>query len=486
MDSATIAGLVDHYHHVIDDDALLYNAPNGLDVKDRQRLESSGIDVTRRWTDLPTFKPTWRYDPRFLTSNKVNRGARKVLEAFATGGLKGTAFFDVDYAIMGRDAQYDVDKKAAELSTLEGIGFVATHYVELQDRSIHLDEIKKKNNSRENFELGQRLFKLALEMILINAQSLIIPERDDEFRKIAAKNQADLTESDFDYALHSIQDELYKLIVDPLTIHFAPLEFEHQKTNDIQSGEDRMLFIYKIIAALSHIAPETKIKINLKNFFDFNFSDHVYAGVVEYIRLIQATGCEAIAITRGNQLPFMCEFDHGLSGLFDKVYSTLLWVNRNPDGEYTEIFYRDKAIRPYSTEIVKLSTNDKLKIIVHESIVKLVDAGITFNKPLELIGGLTTYLDHCRTTTDTDDELRGTTPTTEVIGPRNATREQRAHMYANNIPWPDIVVNPKKYVNMIAEMGIPQIDSFSMSNIPIRNSVVNFATGKPQHALILD
>lgn len=463
----------------------LYRAPEGLNRDDRERLENSGIDVVRSWSRLPNIPPTWRNEPKLSYSKKAARGSRKVLEAIEAKTLRGIAYFDVDHAIMGRDAQLDVDKKALALSSLEAIGFVATHYVELLDRSNHLSVIRSRSNPQADKNLGRELFHLALLNIAENARNFIIHEMSSEFLKIAKKSAQDLTEQDFVMALACIEDALYKLVIDPLMTYTTPENQDLTYTDDIQSGEDRMTIIYKMIAALSHVASDEHIKINLKNFFDFDFNEHAYEGAIDYIAALQNCGVRTPAITRGNHLPFMLENNNGLSGKFDAVYATLLWAERNPEKKYGGKFDEAKKIRPYSTVIVKISTTDKLKIMFHEAIEKLNAAGVELDHPTELLGGIATYFDHCMVTTDTDDELRGTAPTTEVTALRNASIASRIKLYGVNYPLPVLILNPKGLESPLAQHNIPEISSYSQEHPEIRAILDNFENGRPQTELVL-
>ena len=112
-------------------------------------------------------------------------------------------------------------------------------------------------------------------------------------------------------------------------------------------------------------------------------------------------------------------------------------------------------------------------------------AGIEFNHQTELLGGISTYFNYCMVTTDTDDELRGTAPTTEVTALRSASIAARIKLYGVDYPLPVLVINPKRLPNPLENHNLPVIDSYSQEHPEIRAILDNFEHGRPQTELVL-
>ena len=88
-------------------------------------------------------------------------------------------------------------------------------------------------------------------------------------------------------------------------------------------------------------------------------------------------------------------------------------------------------------------------------------------------------------TTDTDDELRGTAPTTEVTALRSASIAARIKLYGVDYPLPVLVINPKRLPNPLENHNLPVIDSYSQEHPEIRAILDNFEHGRPQTELVL-
>ena len=453
-------------------------------AKYKHQLNADGIDVEREWKNLKPIDPNWRRQ-KLNGFMRPSTPSEDVVTAFRNGQLHPIIFSDVDHAIMGRDAQFDADQKIMELSTLEILGFVAHHFNDLQNREITLNELQdiNKKDLKDNKALGQQLFKWALTTIRENNLHLVKDTNLFAFEEIAEKNAADLTNDDFNFALGSVNDALYQLVIDPLSHHLSDTTNVRFSAIDAQSGDNRMLLIYKIMSAISHVAPDQKSKFRHEDFFLFELQDHIYPGVEDFFREAREAGAEVVAITRGSHLPYMKTFEHGLSKLFDRVYSSLLWSARNPnkpERDEDQIFFPKKKFRPYSTRIDHIDSKDKLRVMFHEALQQFHQAGLDFKSKKELNRALMTFMDHCVFITDTDIEMWGTLPIIQVEAVRGPKTTDLIRIYGDEYPKPIAKIDPKNLRAVDPEHDIAIADSFDPSNEVMSTVLENFRTRQPQ------
>lgn len=184
--------------------------------------------------------------------------------------------------------------------------------------------------------------------------------------------------------------------------------------------------------------------VTLKQYADFDAHHHLYPGVEELFSAIRGQGVDVVAVTRGNQMPFMEEFGNHLESLFDRVHSTLLGSWRSSAEK--EAMYPHKRIRPYSGLYAWMTTEDKTKIVIHESLEKFAQAGIRFSDGTELLNAVATYLDSCPFLTDSDLEMWGTCPVIATIALRSPTPKEIADLYGR-------VIAPLTYVDPTSRGG---------------------------------
>ncbi len=399
----------------------------------------AGVVADRPWRHLTVITPTWRN----ALSDEYQ--SSKVTELLRTGKLKATVFSDVDYAVMDRDAQQHVDQYIADRATLESLGFVAQFYETLRNPSIRLEEIQRHPSAEKSFEIGQELLHRALKEI---PTEFIKPGKEKLIEELQTKAQLSLTDEDYKLALDGIHDGFYQLIINPLSEYFqrehkAPLL--NRDLVDAQSGDGRMDLIYTTIAAFSHVSIKDRYEmIRHETFGQFDANEHLYPGVRDFFEELRQHGIDSVAITRGNQVPYIKGSGSNIDDLFDRVHSTLISHNRSSNQR--DPLYPKKRVRPYSQVNDNLSSTDKIRIMVHETLHAFSRAQMRFSSPQELIDSVATYLDHCIFITDADKEVWGTCPTVAVMALRTPDEGSIQRFYDSlpEIPSPIAIINPQQ------------------------------------------
>ena len=391
------------------------NRPNGFDYVSPEFAPGSnipsGIIADRHWKSLTGINPRWREDlSRDYSSNKV-------LERFSQGILKPIVFTDVDFALIDRDAQGHIDQYVVDRATLEALGFIAQYYEELRDPNIQLADIRGSASIDRSFELGQDLFHSSLTALARNNESFIPASFVSTLAKIMVKKPGELTNKDFQAVLTNVDDAFYVLIVNPLGDY-----------------------------------------VNAK-FSEFNADEHLYPGVRDFFQASSTLGLEVVAITRGNQFPYMEGSGSGIDDLFDRVHSTLIASRRSKQDR--DPLYPDKKIRSYSLEIDNMSTDDKVRIMFHETLQMFARKGMDFRSSDEIYNAVATYLDHCVFITDSDLQAWGTCPTVCVLALRTPTRRDVDNMFAGieSLHNPIAIVNPLDRNDPL--LGLDSKDVFS-------------------------
>jgi len=432
------------------------NRPNGFDYVSPEFAPGSnipsGIIADRHWKSLTGINPRWREDlSRDYSSNKV-------LERFSQGILKPMVFTDVDFALIDRDAQGHIDQYVVDRATLEALGFIAQYYEELRDPNIQLADIRGSASIDRSFELGQDLFHSSLTALARNNESFIPASFVSTLAKIMVKKPGELTNKDFQAVLTNVDDAFYVLIVNPLGDYVNAKLAEVLR--DSQAGQDRMKLVYTTIAAFSHSQIEDADEmLRHRSFSEFNADEHLYPGVRDFFQASSTLGLEVVAITRGNQFPYMEGSGSGIDDLFDRVHSTLIASRRSKQDR--DPLYPDKKIRSYSLEIDNMSTDDKVRIMFHETLQMFARKGMDFRSSDEIYNAVATYLDHCVFITDSDLQAWGTCPTVCVLALRTPTRRDVDNMFAGieSLHNPIAIVNPLDRNDPL--LGLDSKDVFS-------------------------
>lgn len=419
--------LADHYHI---DQAF---TPLYKGVKSHGNV--NGIVASRQWRALSDIGHDWRLKLTDGYSSEV------VLDHLSHQTLRPTFFTDVDFALLSRDAQGHVDQYVIDRTTLDSLGFVAQFYEELSDKNNLLSDIRTFASSSRSIEIGQSLFHAAL-VRLSKSSDLVIPaDFTSEFVAMLNKKPYELTDEDFRAATSRIDEGFFYFIIDPLDSHVKGLG-EEAASQDKQSGADRMSFIYKTIAALSHVA-EGEDKVRHKDFVRYS-REELYPGVPEFIGAFEDAGIEVVALTRGNQMPFVESSNSGIDDLFSRVYTTLIASQRSDHSR--DALHPEKKIRPYSILVDNMATEDKVRVIFHETLKKFAKANINFGSEQELLDGIATYLDRCIFLTDSDLEVWATCPIVAVVAVRTPSNRSLAEKFSEfeTLPKPIAVLNPKR------------------------------------------
>jgi hypothetical protein len=396
----------------------------------------AGVVSTRSWKLLENITPEWRRHIGLRTNDD------RLDDAMQRGELKPIVFSDVDLAVMNRDAQGHVDQYVADRATLEALGFVAMFYDELTNPNLHLSEIRGSASYDACFELGQQMFHTSLQKMRNMSNARIPLNRVDDFMGLAMKSPDELTDDDYQEALSYIDDAFYELIINPLAEYISLTPGHSMAHADSHAGTNRMKLIYTTIAAYSHAHLADNEKVRHKLFGDFNAREHLFEGVEQFFNEFRSRGIDVVAITRGNQFPYMDSSTSGINDLFTRVYSTMVASSRSQP--YLDPIHPDKKIRSYSMAIDNMSTTDKVRIMIHESLDQFARAGFHFSSDQELINALGQYLDHCIFITDSDLEVWGTAPIVAVLARRTPTAQDVANTFENLVsrPKPSAIINP--------------------------------------------
>ncbi len=451
------------------------NRPNGFEHIGESFFPDSniprGIATDRSWKSLSGVDPRWRrHLPPEYASEEINR-------LFCQGTLKPIVFTDVDFALIDRDAQGHIDQYVVDRATLESLGFIAQYYDELQNPEIHLSEIKGSASSDRCIEIGQDLFHACLQDLVQNSKALIPVSFATTFAQLTNKKPGELTDEDFKAVLTKVEDAFYELIINPLSNHFSNGGIKHSR--DAQAGQNRMKLIYTTIAAFSHSQiQDPKEMLRHRSFSEFNADEHLYPGVRDFLQSASGSGLEVVAITRGNQFPFMQGSGSGIDDLFDRVHSTLIASRRREEGQ--DPLYPDKKIRSYSLEIDHMATEDKARIMFSETLRMFSRKGVDFSSPEKMLAGIATYLDHCIFITDSDLEAWGTCPTICVLALRSPTYKAIDEMFGDieSISNPIAIINPLDREDPLLGLNSKDVfHSFSPKNPALGKIISDMATG---------
>ncbi len=432
-----------------------------------------GVVVSRPWTSLRCFDPQWRSR---LPSNYEHTGIKGLL---ADGSLKPTVFSDVDFAILDRDAQGDIDQYVVDRATLESLGFISRFYVELNDSSKHLQEIKGMPDVEKSHELGQALLNKALKNIWRNKKRFIKDKHYKEFKELKNKKRKTLTDEDYQKALSFVKDSFYCLIIDPLTHHLEEAGINPSRVSDPQAGPERMKLIYLTIAAFSHsqIANKTEM-LTHNDFSQFDARAHLYRGIEEMFELFRENELGLVAVTRGNQFPFLEESGNHLGSLFDRVYSTLIAAKRSSSD--LDPMHPKKRIRPYSMLVDHMTSADKVCIVIHEALEQFKVSGINITNGNELLNAVATYLDHCLFITDSDLEMWDTCPVFATVAIRTPSQTEVAKMFDHGQEIrPVAVADPCELSSeRLGLNGVEFFPDFSPEHSGIRDLVAAMSNGE--------
>lgn|GEM_PF-6121290 len=307
-----------------------HNRPNGFEnFVPSYAIGSNvpqGIMADRHWKLMIEVEARWRSElgPEY--------GSSKVDKLLASGKIKPMVFTDVDFALIDRDAQGHIDQYVVDRATLEALGFIAQYYEELRDPEKRLVEIKGSASTDRCFEIGQDLFHATIVKLIEDLNAMIPASYAIALVALAQKKPQELTDEDYKTELATVEDSFYELIVNPLRDHFE--KQPQSKLKDVQGGKDRMKLIYTTIAAFSHSQIEdSEEMLRHRSFADFKADEHLYPGVREFMQAASGSGLEVVAITRGNQFPFMKASGSGIDDLFDRVHSTLIASKRRKKTE---------------------------------------------------------------------------------------------------------------------------------------------------------